>query len=441
MTQEANPIINNARRILKLLIDENAMVGKELQVKHIIERLAMTEDEYWPADHFLTGPHYIEATAGGAGGLRWLTANGIAYYEATAKDPKQAAISPDEELQTIIDRLSELPTRFVKGSDGLFLQTEDQAQFKQIILEATSLLDELLGYGNPYSQNVIHTVNSGSGGFFGGPSFAYVKEVQGILSAAQKQLARKGPTSSFGSNAQGLELYVSEARLEELKRLHTPNFDLARLFRLCEELNVAHANRCFMSIGFLVRAIVDHVPPIFGVPTFSQVANNYRGSKSFKAAMRHLDSSLRNAADLLLHVQIRTSEVLPSFQQVDFRADVDVLLGEVVRLLKMPAPATMSAQADDARSASRKVALRPIEDKWVTADYIEAAGVAKALKGQGYELVWVTANAEATKVNLERWEVVVEEQSDGTRFRFKVRDHPVTGGYLILCKKKVAEER
>jgi hypothetical protein len=47
-----------------------------------------------------------------------------------------------------------------------------------------------------------------------------------------------------------------------------------------------------------------------------------------------LDRSLRNIADAHLHVQIRTSEVLPTGPQVDFRADLDVLLSEVVRVLK-----------------------------------------------------------------------------------------------------------
>jgi hypothetical protein len=50
--------------------------------------------------------------------------------------------------------------------------------------------------------------------------------------------------------------------------------------------------------------------------------------------MQHLDKSLRNAADSFLHVQIRSKEVLPSFQQVDFRSDVDFLLAEIIRVLK-----------------------------------------------------------------------------------------------------------
>jgi hypothetical protein len=50
--------------------------------------------------------------------------------------------------------------------------------------------------------------------------------------------------------------------------------------------------------------------------------------------MKHLNGSLRSIADAYLHIQIRESETLPKDQQIDFRADLDVLLSEIVRKLK-----------------------------------------------------------------------------------------------------------
>lgn len=84
----------------------------------------------------------------------------------------------------------------------------------------------------------------------------------------------------------------------------------------------------------LVRAITDHVPPIFACKIFAEVANNFAGARSFRGSMQNLNVSLRNIADAHLHVQIRKSEILPTEGQVDFRADLDVLLAEVVRLLR-----------------------------------------------------------------------------------------------------------
>jgi hypothetical protein len=70
------------------------------------------------------------------------------------------------------------------------------------------------------------------------------------------------------------------------------------------------------------------------VKTFVEVASNYNGSKPFKEAMKHSDESMRRVADAHLHVQIRKRETLPEFQQVDFRSPLDMLLGEIIRILK-----------------------------------------------------------------------------------------------------------
>ncbi len=128
--------------------------------------------------------------------------------------------------------------------------------------------------------------------------------------------------------------YVDNKRIEELKNIVNQDFDLTRLIKLCEEINIARQNDCFMSIAMIMRAIIDHIPPIFKVSSFAEVANNYGGSKSFKDSMKLLQTSSRSVADSHLHVQIRKKETLPTFTQVNFKTDLDILLSEIVRLLK-----------------------------------------------------------------------------------------------------------
>lgn len=128
--------------------------------------------------------------------------------------------------------------------------------------------------------------------------------------------------------------YVDESRIEALSDLESENFDTSKLIRLLRELNVAYENDSFLTIGVLLRAVIDHVPPIFGCANFSEIANNYKGAKSFKQAMKKLDDSLRNLADSYLHVQIRKIESLPTLNQIDFRSELDVLLGETIRILQ-----------------------------------------------------------------------------------------------------------
>lgn len=128
--------------------------------------------------------------------------------------------------------------------------------------------------------------------------------------------------------------YVAEERIAELAEIENAAFDTAKLIRLLQELNVAYNNDAHFTTGILARAVIDHVPPIFGFTTFPEVANNYAGAKSFKSAMRRLNDSLRSLADSYLHVQIRKVESLPTSNQVDFRAELDALLSEVSRVLQ-----------------------------------------------------------------------------------------------------------
>lgn len=132
----------------------------------------------------------------------------------------------------------------------------------------------------------------------------------------------------------GNGIYVDPGRINELKALKSEEFDLSKLIVLCDELNTAFQSENKYSIAMLTRAILDHVPPIFGCKTFHEVTNNYAGARSFKKSMQHLNDSCRNIADQHLHTQIRKNEVLPTITQVDFSNDLDVLLAEIIRLLK-----------------------------------------------------------------------------------------------------------
>src|SRR5205823_3064252 len=102
---------------------------------------------------------------------------------------------------------------------------------------------------------------------------------------------------------------------QELEELTQERFDLSKLLRLCEELNSNYVAKNYFSIALLTRAIIDHIPPVFGLKTFSEVANNYKSEnneRSFKKQMLHLDNSLRGVGDTSVHSQLRVSEVLPN---------------------------------------------------------------------------------------------------------------------------------
>ena len=130
------------------------------------------------------------------------------------------------------------------------------------------------------------------------------------------------------------EIYIDETRIRELVGISNKDWDLSKLIQILKEMNICYSKNCYLSIIMLTRSLIDHVPPIFSCKIFSEVANNYKGTKSFKASMQHLDESSRNIADQHLHCQIRKSETLPNKTQINFSNDIDVLLSEIVRILK-----------------------------------------------------------------------------------------------------------
>jgi hypothetical protein len=128
---------------------------------------------------------------------------------------------------------------------------------------------------------------------------------------------------------------IADSRIEEVRAIKSPDFDFSKLVRLCEEINKVYSEGCYFATAVLTRGLLDHVPPVFGFKTFAEVANNYAGGgKSFKETMQHLESASRKVADAHLHMPIRKSESLPTAQQVNCGQQLDILLSEIVRIMK-----------------------------------------------------------------------------------------------------------
>ncbi len=247
-------------------------------------------------------------------------------------------MSAIDELSQIVASMREIEGRFQKSRQmGDFLVSEDEAEFRRLAVEAKAIADAELGRLNDFSMQLLHPISSPSGAF-GGLSRAAALSAVSTIDGAINQIRRVNsqPQPAQGGSAPPTFPYVDPSRIVELSRHRGKRFDMTRAIRLAEELNIASQNGCHMSVAMLVRAIVDHLPPVLGCGNFQEVANNYGGSRSFQRSMKHLQGSLRNIADAHLHLQVRSSEVLPNASQVDFKADLDTFLSEVVRVLKEP---------------------------------------------------------------------------------------------------------
>lgn len=177
------------------------------------------------------------------------------------------------------------------------------------------------------------TINTGSHRFH---ARAYIEPGKAPawdrIAELESQLRFQSSTQSQAAKS-GTQNFVSEERIAQLRALTPTKFDLCKLVRLCEEINIAFDGRALLATAMLTRAILDHVPPIFAQAAFTQVVNNYAGPRSFKETMDRLEKAARKIADGHLHSPIRVKETLPEPQQVNFAAEVDVLLSEIVRIL------------------------------------------------------------------------------------------------------------
>lgn len=130
--------------------------------------------------------------------------------------------------------------------------------------------------------------------------------------------------------------FINEDRLQELKDISSKQskFNCSKLIRLCEELNSNYSNENYYATAMLTRAIMDHVPPIFGKEKFTEVANNYSGGDSFKKLMKNLNDFQKNISDGILHEHIGNTESLLHATDVNSSQPIGQLLGEIVKILK-----------------------------------------------------------------------------------------------------------
>ena len=239
------------------------------------------------------------------------------------------------ELAGIIDDVKGIESRFRRTSKSISLTTEDETTFRALVTDVLAIYELAMGKENRFSRELVLLVNSYSGGLSGGPSLVAVQGAHKLMEAALRQIHRiqaVAPPVTPPPIHPFRPPYVDSTRIDELRSLPRAEWDLTRLIRMLEELNDAYERGNFQTVPMLVRAIKDHVPPIFGESNFVGVFNN--STKSLKGNLERLENSLKHIADGQLHMQIRSSEVLPTDSQVDFRSDLAVLLAEIVRRLK-----------------------------------------------------------------------------------------------------------
>ncbi|MCC5034816.1 hypothetical protein DMH02_016715 [Streptomyces sp. WAC 00631] len=129
--------------------------------------------------------------------------------------------------------------------------------------------------------------------------------------------------------------YVDPALLDDLeKAARTSTWKLHKLIALCQELNDNYVARNPYACAALTRAVLDHIPPVFGHKDFKQVAahHSFAVQRTDKAHAQKL-TAFKDIADDALHRPISTA--IPGIAMGDLPepARLNAILQEVARLL------------------------------------------------------------------------------------------------------------
>ena len=112
-------------------------------------------------------------------------------------------------------------SRFEKTRDGIHIQSEDDARFREIVLELTDFFDDVFADGGRHSQPLIAYFDEGISNWLGSPSFNSVEGVKGVVVATLARV-RRNPlslkTAALEGKARGLKDPEGVVKLAE--RLH-----------------------------------------------------------------------------------------------------------------------------------------------------------------------------------------------------------------------------
>jgi hypothetical protein len=127
--------------------------------------------------------------------------------------------------------------------------------------------------------------------------------------------------------------YVSATVISSLEAAGAESgWDCGKLLRLIHELNDNYASGNAYSAHAMLRAILDHVPPLFGYQDFKEAANNYSWPRADRPYMKRLLEFKGQGHDVL-HRQITKSPDVITIEDMPQRVAINRLLQECAGLL------------------------------------------------------------------------------------------------------------
>ena len=224
----------------------------------------------------------------------------------------------------LADEIDQYPLGRCGPSDDPDMQYAYAAGFYDI---ASRFVAAIKRVGDPDLSEMVASLDMSSSAFI-----ADAHELRRNLFVVIDALKECAEDPSYASTAAANGAFLDNDVLLKLKAVENPRLDPRKLVKMCEELNDAYARANYISAVLLLRAIINHVPPIFGAETFSAVVA--QSGRSVRSILSRLNEDARPIADLHTHVLMQRTEHLPTRNQIEpYKASFEVLIHEVLSRL------------------------------------------------------------------------------------------------------------
>ena len=219
----------------------------------------------------------------------------------------------------LADEIDECPLGNCGPSDDPEKQYAYTAGFRDMAKRFVAAVKRI---GDPdLSSTVAHLDTSPA-------SITDAHDLRAELFVAIDALKEAAQDPNYAANVASNAAFLNTDLIIKLKAVRGARLDTTKLVKMCEELNDAYARGNYISSALLLRAIINHVPPVFGVSTFSEVVAH--AGRSVKAILARLNDEARPIADLHAHCLMRATEHVPTKNQLEpYKAAFEVLINEV----------------------------------------------------------------------------------------------------------------
>jgi len=223
------------------------------------------------------------------------------------------------------DEIEQFPLGQCSPSDDPDFQYAYSAGFRDI---ARRFVGAVKRIGDPDLTDLVSSLNLDVA-----PYIAHAHDLRSELYVVIDALREASKDPSYGEVVASNSAFLNADLLLTLKAAPKSKFDSSKLVKMCEELNDAYARGNYITAVLLLRAVMNHVPPIFEVKSFRELVA--QSGRSLKSILGRLEDEARPIADLHTHMPIRKSEHIPTKNQIEpYKAAFELLIAEVVARLE-----------------------------------------------------------------------------------------------------------